>query len=281
MLIHFAPFVAESFINTPFATSQLINKTGISLSQSLLILEVINGVLVCGLIVLFFSLFFKRKIYKNPDTFSWFLMAGFFISAATYVSLGYLTATYKPQNGFGYGWNYLGESRYYMFVNLFLQLAFFGWIFLYSSWKKNVFQKSIIVIFSLLLFIEVTHNIYFHTKVVVNPEKYSVAPNEEPDYVYFLNLVDTVKLENPEADLWVIADGDDFFPLMTNYLGYKGFYDGFNMIRALPSVKKQTILIIALYDNEIEGYRKFFSDKKAQLLNRINNVTFFRVNLSP
>ncbi len=61
--IHWTPFVTESFINTIFTTSQLINKTGISLPNALIFLDVINGALFLGLICVFIYLFFKRRFF--------------------------------------------------------------------------------------------------------------------------------------------------------------------------------------------------------------------------
>lgn len=280
-VIHSTPFIPESFINAPFTKSQLLNKTNISPADSLLILEIINNVLLIGLVVLFIYLFFKQKFFRSPDSFKWFLLSGFFISAATYVCLAYLTLIYKPQLGFGIGWTYLGEPRYFMFVNFFLQISFISWIFLYPSWKRNLFQKIIVAVFSFLLFVEVTHNIYFHTKVMLRPSKYNVAAFEEPDYMYCIDMLKSLHHDNPDADLLVVADNDDFFPLAAGYLGQKGIYDGYNMLKKLPRVKKQTIIIIALYDQEITGYQQFLTANNATLLNHINSVSFYRLNLSP
>ncbi|HEU4861466.1 MAG TPA: hypothetical protein VFT15_16590 [Chitinophagaceae bacterium] len=275
--IHWTPFVTESFINRIFSTSQLINKTGISVRQSLRILELLSAGLSIGLIIVFFLLFFKKNFFKQGSYFSNFLLIGFIISAATCASLIYLTITYKPQPSWG---NYLGEPRYFMFINLFLQIAFIGWVFLYPSWKKSTFQKAVVLIFSLILFIEITHNIYFHTKVVISPGKY-VAPDEEPDYVYFISVTDSISRSNPDADILVVSDNDEFFPLMTNYLGHKGIYDGDNMLKTGPAVNRKTILILALYDMEMAKYQSFLTERKAQFLNRVGFVNFYKVELLP
>ncbi len=275
--IYWTPFITESFLNTIFTTSQAINKTGMSLPQVLNLLSIINAFLAITLIGVFAYLFFKRKLFKSVNPFNTFLLIGFIISAATCASLSYLSLTYKPQPGWG---NYQGEPRYFMFVNLFLQIAFIGWIFIYSPWKKSVFQKAVVYIFSFLLFIEISHNIYLYTRVAINPGKY-VAPDEEPDYVYFISAMDSIAQKDPDADIWVVSDNDDFFPLMTNYLGYKGIYDGDNMLKALPVIKKKTILLLPLYDLEMENYKPFLSTHNAQFLNRVAYVNFYRVELLP
>lgn len=275
--IHWTPFIVESFINKTFATSQLINRTGISVSQGLFVLKTLNAVFFIGLAFVSIYLFSRRRVFKTTISFENFLLIGFFISAATCISLSYLTLTFRPQPGWG---NYQEEPRYFMFINLYLQIAFVGWIFLYSSWKKSLSKKIIISVFSLLLFIEVTHNIYFQTKATLSPHKY-VSPYEEQDYVYFINLIKSSARENPGTEIYVIADNDELFLLLTNYLGHKGIYDGFNLVKALPSVKRKTILILALYDNQIADYKSFITAQNAKFLTNINQVNFYRVDLLP
>ena len=275
--IHWAPFITESFINTIFTSSQIINKVGLSLQQVITLLDMINAVLFVGVIGAFIFLFFKKKFFIHGAPFSNFLLIGFFVSAATCISLSYLTLTYRPQPGWG---NYQGEPRYFMFINLFLQFSFIGWVFLYPAWRKSIFQKLVIIIFSFVLFVEVTHNIYLYTKVSINPNEYT-APDEEPDYVYFISAIDTIKRNSPDAEVWVVSDRDEFFPLLTNYLGHKGIYDGDNMVKKMPVVKKKTILLLALYDIEMELYNQFLVEHHAKFLNRVAYVNFYRIDLLP
>ncbi len=280
-ILHCAPIIPGSFINTFFTTSQLINKTGMTLLQSHQLLEIINGVMIVGLLVLFFYLFIHRKFFKQIDSFKLFLLTGFFISAATLVSLGYLAVTYKPQSGYNYGWNYFNEPRYFMFISFYLQVGFIGWVFLYQSWKKSMLQKIIVTLLSLLLFIEVTHNIYFNIKVVLDPAKYKVAPYEESDYTYFTQTISSLSRENTNADLLIVSGSDDFFPLMAAYSGHKGIYDGQNIDKVLPQIKKKTIIIFTLYDNELPAYQEFLKKQDAVVLNQINGVNFYSVTIEP
>lgn len=280
-ILHCAPIIPGSFINTFFTTSQLINKTGMTLLQSHQLLEIINGVMIVGLLVLFFYLFIHRKFFKQIDSFKLFLLTGFFISAATLVSLGYLAVTYKPQSGYNYGWNYFNEPRYFMFISFYLQVGFIGWVFLYQSWKKSMLQKIIVTLLSLLLFIEVTHNIYFNIKVVLDPAKYKVAPYEESDYTYFTQTISSLSRENTNADLLTVSGSDDFFPLMAAYSGHKGIYDGQNIDKVLPQIKKKTIIIFTLYDNELPAYQEFLKKQDAVVLNQINGVNFYSVTIEP
>ena len=280
-ILHCAPIVPGSFINTFFTTSQLIDKTGMNLLQSHQLLEIINAVMIIGLLILFFYLFFYKRFFKPIDSFKLFLLTGFFISAATFASLGYLAITYRPQSGYNYGWNYFNEPRYFMFISFYLQVAVIGWVFLYQSWKKSFLQKIIVTLLSLLLFIEVTHNIYFNTKVALDPIKYKVAPYEESDYTYFTQTLTSLSREYTMADFLIVSGSDDFFPLMAAYLGLKGIYDGQNIDKVLPQIKKKTIIIFTLYDNELPAYREFLTKQNAVVLNQINGVNFYSITLEP
>jgi hypothetical protein len=168
-----------------------------------------------------------------------------------------------------------------MFISFYLQAGFIGWVFLYQSWKKSMLQKIIVTLLSLLLFIEVTHAIYFNTKVALNPAKYKVAPYEESDYTYFTQTLTSLSRENANTDLLNVSGSDDFFPLMAAYLGHKGIYDGQNIDKVMSQIKKKTIIIFTLYDNELPAYREFLTKQDAIVLNQINGVNFYRVTIEP
>jgi len=276
--LDWAPIGPGAFLNTFFTTSQLKNITGVSVQQAFGLLEITSAIMIIGLIFFFFYLFFKKKFFKFIDPFRSFLLIGFFVCAATCTSLAYLSITFRPQPGWG---NYLGEPRYYMFVTLFLQLLFIGWVFLFPSWKKRLLQKLVVFTFSFLLFIEITHSIYFHTKVALRFDKYRSATYKEADYVYFNKMIKPIGDSNPGAEILIVADGDEFYPLMGSFLGYKGVYNGFALANSWSSIKKKTILILALYDPELPGYQAFFNEQKAQLLDRVNDVNFYRIDIVP
>lgn len=271
-----APIGTGAFISTFFATSQLIRFTGIPVDHAMNYLQIISGFMIGGFVALLFYLFFKRNFFQIMDPFKWFLLLGFFISAATCISLGYLSVTYSPQPGWG---NYLGEPRYFMFVTLYLQLSFIGWIFIYKEWKRNIFQQLTVWMLSLLLLIEVSHNIYFNTKIVFAFDKYRNETYKEPDYVYFSKMIRPVIQQNPGSDIFILSHSDEFYPLMGSYLGLKGVYDGETLIRTLSSLKKKSIMILALYDPELPIYQSFLDSQNATLINRVNDVNFYRVDI--
>lgn len=141
--------------------------------------------------------------------------------------------------------------------------------------------KLIIFTLSLLLFIEITHSIYFHTKVALNFDKYRSATYKEADYVYFTKMMKPIGSSNPDADIVVISDGDEFYSLMGSFLGYKGVSDGLALTKSFSSLKKKTILILALYDPELPSYESFLTGQRAQLLDRVNGVNFYRLDITP
>ena len=161
------------------------------------------------------------------------------------------------------------------------RLLLLAWFFYMNHGKKNILLKIVVGFLSVLLLIEVTHNIYFHTKVAFDPRKYEVAPYEEIDYTYFSNTFKKLSQENPSTDFLIVAESDDFFRLMGTYLGHKGIYDGKNFVKELPTINKRTKIIFALYDNELLPYRQFLEKQNAVLLNRVNGVNFYSVTLQP
>lgn len=280
-LIHWHPFVTASFINLPFLTSQANKIAGLSLNQTLTILEIINAIIVLLLIALFLYLLFKKKFFNSSDKFKIYLFIGFIVSSAICLSLAYLSFTYQIQSLFQHSWNYIGESRYYAFVHVFLQTAFFGWVFLYPAWKKSLFQKAFIFGFAALLFIEVSHNIYFNTKVAINFREYKSAHYKELDFAYFNSLIDSVIKKNPDADIVVASDNDHFNPYTAAFLDKKGIFDGANLNRTLPKVKKRTILLVVLYDYELPAYNSFLSNNNVQFLKRVLSSNYYMMELTP
>jgi hypothetical protein len=87
--------------------------------------------------------------------------------------------------------------------------------------------------------------------------------------------------DNPGSEVIVASDGDEFFRLTASYFGQKGLYDGFNLLKSLPEIKRKTILIIAIYDKDVPAYQAFLSSHNAKLVNNINHANFYRIDLLP
>jgi len=280
-LVHWFPIVPSSFINLSFLSSQTKNLAGISLETTMFFLEIVNTICIIAIVAVFVFLFFNKKFLAKLDPFKWFLITGFFASAATFVSLGYLSLTYEPQKWGNGVWSYVYDHRYYAFVVIFLQIAFLGWVFLYPGLTKSLWAKIIIACFSLALFIEITHNIYFHTKLAFNFSKYKSEVYREQDYVYFFRLINELEKKYPDHDIWAAAPGDDFYPYAATYYGHTGIMDGATLKTKNIPVKKKTILAFMLYDHELASYNDLLSRSKILLTNKIGNSNFYIIELLP
>ena len=280
-LVHWFPIVPASFMNLAFLTSQSLLVAGLSFETTMQWLEVINVIAILSVTIVFLYLFFNKRFLASLTPFKWFFITGFFASAATFVSLGYLSFTYEMQRWMGNEWSYVYDHRYYAFTVLFLQIVFFGWIFLYKESLKNFFTKTIAIICGLFLFIEVTHNIYFHTKVALNSKKYKSEVFREQDYVYFFKLIDELEKKYPDYDIWSAAPGDDFYPYTATYNGHTGIMDAETFKTKTIDVKKKTILAFMLYDHEISSYNDFLSRSKIEFTNKIANSNYYIIKLMP
>ena len=280
-LVHWYPVVPASFINVAFLASQSRKVAGVSLQTTLRILEIINVVAVFSLVILFVYLFFSKKFLATLTPLKWFLVSGFFTTAATFVSLGYLSFTYEVQTWKDFIWSYVYDHRYYAFTFIFLQFALLSWIYLYKSSLKNILLKVVAACFSLVLFVEISHNIYFHTKVAFNFKKYKSAVFREQDYVYFFKLMKELEKKYPEHEIWSTASGDFFYQYTATYMGHRGISDVASFKDKTIKVNKKTILTLMLYDHEVPDYSDFLSRSKILFSKKIDNSNNYIIELLP
>ena len=201
-LVHWFPFIPGSFMNLPFVTSQVRKYTGMELQPVPQILEIINGILLVALLWLAWKFIIKKSFVSTASS-NRMITWGIAGTLAVFFTLIFLSFTYKIQKGYFNNWNYISETRYFAFVIVFTQLLFLGWVFLNERKEKNFYQKTILYVCFLLLFIEITHNLYFHTRVALQFRKFKNEIYREQDYNYFNSLLDTLKKNNPGADILV------------------------------------------------------------------------------
>ena len=280
-LVHWYPVVPASFINVAFLASQTRIVAGVSLETTLRILEIINVVTVFSLVLLFVYLLFSKKFLATLTPLKWFLVIGFFTTAATFVSLGYLSFTYEVQTWKDFIWSYVYDHRYFAFTFIFLQFALLGWIFLYKNSLKNMLLKLVAGCFSFVLFVEISHNIYFHTKVAFNFKKYKSAVFREQDYVYFFQLMKELEKEYPDHEIWSTSSGDFFYQYTATYRGHRGISDVTSFKDKTIKVNKKTILTIMLYDHEVPDYSNFLSRSKILFTKKIDNSNNYVIELLP
>ena len=280
-LVHWYPLVPTAFINLIFLSSQSLQVAGWSVETTLKLLEVINVIAVCSLTLFFLLLFFSKKFLTVLTSFKWFMITGFSASAATFVSLGYLSFTYEAQKWSTGPWSYVYDHRYYAFTVVFIQIAFFGWVFLYKDSLRNFFLRAIAIICGLVLFIEVTHNIYFNTKVAFNFKKYKSEVYREQDYVYFVKLIRELEKKYPGYGIWAAAPGDSFYPYTATYHGHTGIADAETFKNNIVEVKRKTILVFMLYDPEVSSYNEFLSRSRILFTNKIDYSNYYGIELLP
>lgn len=282
-VIHWFPVVPSSFINIAFLTSQLIKITGISFYSLMLVLEIINVIVVLALLFFFLKLVFAKKTYQDLSPFKLFMITGGVASIGLLILLAYMSLTYKVQTGGPNNWNYVYEPRYFAFAVIFLQLVFIGAYFIYyrTAFIKNVILKIIGWICLFLLFVEIVHNIYFHTKVAFNFNHYKSSVYREQDYSYYIDLIKDMKGKYPGYEIWAAAPGDNFYQYLASYHGHKGFADATGFRDKAVRVNKNTILIFMLYDHEIEKYNSFLSGVTILQREKKQNSNFFVMELKP
>jgi hypothetical protein len=273
--------VPGSFIDFPFLSSQVLKIFGIKLHSLMRLLEIINIVALIVLIVFFLSSFFNKEKLRNINSFKWLMLLGGVASCFIFLTLGWLSFTFQVQRGYETEWNYIYEARYYALVILILQFAFGGWCFLFSTWKKSAWQKIILSICAALLFIEISHSIYFHIKVASDFSKHKEAIYREQDYNYFNQLVADLQKQNPGFEILVASPTDNFYTYAASYFGNKGLFDPINLKQNLPKVKTNSFLIVMLYNNELGDYENFISNTDVKKINRIAFSNFFLVKLIP
>ena len=280
-IVHWFPVVPSSYINLAFLTSQGIHITGISFADLMNILEIINVVCIIILVLFLINLFFSPEFNKILTPFKWFLILGFTGSAILFGILGYFSLTYAVQKGFLHDWNYIYEPRYFAFANIFLQISFIFWLFFDLGNSKKYFLNILMWSISILLFIEISHNIYFNTKVALNFKKHKTAVYREKDYSFFFSLIDSLEKQFPGEEIWVAAPGDNFYYYSATYLGNKGIADATNLKNIFPAAKRKTIFVFVLYDNEIAAYRDVLTTSDARLRGRAGFTNFYVAELKP
>ena len=134
---------------------------------------------------------------------------------------------------------------------------------------------------SILLFVEVSHNIYFNTKVVLNFKKHKTAVYREKDYSFFASLMDSLEKQFPREEIWVAAPGDNFYYYSAMYRGHKGIVDATNLRNNFPAAKRKAIFVFVLYDNEIAAYTDVLIKSDALLKGRAGFTNFYVAELEP
>lgn len=274
-LLHWHPSAPASFINIAFLSSQLTLRLGIPLSILLTLLEWVNILVWATLGGWLVWLFFLQKYFREMDPWKWFVWLGALSVGGIFLSLGFLSLTYKMQQGFVGGWNYIYESRYYAFAFLFLQFLFLKGLFHTKGLRRWVVAAA-----GLLLFIEIGHNIYFHSKVALHFRDYKQSVYREQDYNMFGRLLDELKRSDTGADIMVSSYKDNYYPYTAIYQGYKGFMDARTLLQSMPVVNKKAILVLVLYSEDIPAFKSVLSAKNVKEWGSFEYTHFYLIDLT-
>ena len=252
-----------------------------SFKSVMLLLEIINIIAIAILTALLIYYVFVKKTFREMSSGKWLMLIGIVCTASITLSLGWLSFTYSAQKGYIGDWNYISEGRYYALVIIFLQLSFLAWVFHDNNWKKSFWQKTIISICTIVLFVEVSHSIYFQTKVTFNFKEYKSSIYREQDYNYFNELLPKLEKENPAHEILVAAPGDNFYTYTAAYFGMKGIFDAPKLKQGPPKVKTATFLIVMLYNDQPHGYNSFITIPGVELIKQIDYSNFYLIELTP
>ena len=281
-LVHWFPFIPSAFMNLAFLTSQAIHLINLSLQSSLRLLEIINVIATLILLIYFIPILSRKKMYQDITALKLFFVLGGFASLGLFALLGFMSVTYKIQIGIFSNWNYVYEARYFAFVVLYLQMGFIAWLFTDKPViKRNVLTKTIASFCLIVLLIEISHNIYFHTKVALNYKKYKSAVYREEDYSYYISLMSDIKNKYPGYEIWATAPGDNFYQYLATYHGYIGIADPDSFKSGAIKVKNRTILLLMLYDHLVKEYEPFLSASTILENKKISYSNFYVVELKP
>lgn len=277
-LIYWYPIVPGSFIEFSFFITQAIKNLPLKLPALLLLIQLIN---VAGMFLFayFIHIFFWKKSFSSLPNYKWGIVFGIVASLLICLTLSYMSLTNRSVNPSGRNWNYILEGRYFAILILFIQFFFTGCIFLSDAWKKRVWRKIILIICSVVMFIEISHSIYFHTKVIFNFRKYQHEYADRTNQ-YFGSLIDFLDKEYKGYDV-LISSEDDFFPCMALYHNKKGIFDSENLNNSLPKVKTKSILIVIRWVDDKDAFKKFLLNKGVRKLNRVESSEFYMIELYP
>ena len=276
-----ATFIPSSFISLNFLYTRVFS-VFLSLSTFEKLNEVVNIFGVVAIAGLFILLLFKYKTFKTITPFNWFVLTGAFISSGILLLLVYASFTNKEQIYHGVPWNYLQEPRYFGFITVLIQIAFVGWCF---SGKKLPFKHPVLSIIKyglvFLISFELIHNIYFNAKLPFTYKKYKQEHYWQLGFKFIEDTIVSLINKNPNKDVLVAAYTYTGAPHIAAYHGQKGLVDSRTLNSFLPRVKKPSLLIVYLSDDELPHFKPFFEKAHPVLYARKDYSNIYLVELEP
>jgi hypothetical protein len=117
--------------------------------------------------------------------------------------------------------------------------------------------------------------------VALNFKKYKSGVYREKDYSMFFSLMKNLEKKYQADEIWVAAPGDNFYYYTGTYLDHRGISNVADLKNNFPSVKKKTILVFVLYNNEVAAYNDFLLNNGAVLYGKAGFTNFYTIELNP
>jgi hypothetical protein len=203
-LQHWYPFIPASFISLDFAAQRAEQFGGISYNLAIQIFEIINLMLVAG-VMTWLVWFLTKKKFKWPDTsYSWFIILGSVISGFILLTLAYMSLRSAPKAG-PFSWTFVGEQRYFGFIYIFLQVIFISAISNKRFYQLSKSIKLLLLVAVLALSTEILHGVYYNAKIVFQRKEMLDRQTYKSDYLYFADLCRNLEKQSPGTEILVAS----------------------------------------------------------------------------
>lgn len=279
-LIHWYPFLPASFINLDFAAQLIAKLSAIDYNQAIFLFEIINVALFLCLLVLFTYYFARNKknlfAYKHNS----FIIMGSVISLVIILMLTYLSFTYKAQDWGSYKWTYNYDFRYFAFTYIFILLLFFTVMYNYGSIFKKILARSLAVIITLCLTVEVLHGIYYNVKILARHEDLAYIRNADVNYREFPSIITELKTQYADRQIFVCSP-DQFYLQTATQMGCKSIFDYANLNNTPIHVTTKSVLVLVVGKEDRWIMDEYIQKHKPGIKSIIADTEFFIQAINP
>jgi hypothetical protein len=278
-LQHWYPFIPASFISLDFAAQRAEQFGGISYNLAIQIFEIINLMLVAGVMTWLVGFLTKKK-FKWPDTsYSWFIILGSVISGFILLTLAYMSLRTAPKAG-PFSWTFVGEQRYFGFIYIFLQVIFISAISNKRFYQLSKSIKLLLVVAVLVLSTEILHGVYYNAKIVFQRKEMLDRQTYKSDYLYFADLCRDLEKQSPGTEI-LVASVDRHYCHTANKMGHKGIFDAENLGKTFLSVRRKTILLIPVHFIDFWIIEEYIKTTKPKLIKEVSGTQFYLQEIQP
>jgi hypothetical protein len=169
-------------------------------------------------------------------------------------------------------WTFVQESRYMAFIVVFLQMIVFIGLLRNTTWRKNLFSKTITLIIICLLSVETLHGIYFTGKIILSDKTYF---HPDRNYILQKEFIKHYVKENKQQSREII-----FTSVEKTYLNIAALH-GASILYDIDSSKKLSSsrpfdLIIVIRNDEQQKYGSLLNADSTEQIKKIGNLSFYK-----